>query len=355
VVTFSEGPPKTRVALYLRSQNAVTRIATLADGRPALVGMATENGELTIEEGEGGQRPIGPASSYGTLGRIATNATGSIAVATSSESAFVRSANGEVATRTLSDLPIFGTQPVTATVGIGNDGRLFRVTTGGPPSLLLEDRSVSIDGNGSVRGAAFTTLGADTTLPALALVRGDSGDADRNSFELAIPSGDGYARVEVVPAATPCKADPQCSSSCTEENVEVEPQEIALAWDGSRALAAFVRRAVTRDRRYQRKQGSGIVCDFIGCDPYCSSSSSGRTTSADLVIAAIDVGTRTVRELFALPLEVQASMQAPLTLPASSPMELRAYARDGHLHVALTGKYQGSFDAVSVYRFRTSP
>jgi hypothetical protein len=238
-------------------------------------------------------------------------------------------------------------------VGLGNDDRPFRVLLGSTPEVLLPNSKVFVGGSGEVRGAAFTTLAAEMTLPALAFVRGNSSDHEINSFEVAIPSGDGYSPVVVEPAPKPCPPDPQCASSCTEENIEVSPKDIALAWDGTRAFLTFLRRHVTRQRRYKREQGSGIICDFLGCDPYCTSDSSGTVKSTDLVIATLDLSRRTVSELFELPIEPKTDVVAGAQSGQIS--ELRAYAHAGYLHVAFGGKYQGQFDGVSVYRFRIAP
>jgi hypothetical protein len=356
VVTFGDDSPSTRNVDYLQSKSAVARVATLADGRLLLIGMATEQGELVTEEGTNGPVPVGPRSAVTQLGPVSTNAAGTVFVTTSGDDALLRTASGTTNIVPIAK-PSGGGLGGRTRVGLGNDDRPFRVAAEGIASVQLADRSVAIDGIVSLRGVAFTTVAASEPLPLLALVHGDSRDAALNAFDVAVPAGQGYVRIRVAELPTPCAREPSCTNTCEEQNIEVDPKEVAATWDGTRAWVAFVRRSVVRTRRYRIIQASGVLCDVFGCDPGCGTESSGTTKSAELVIAAVDLEARTVREAFSQPLEVSNGSSSPSIAwsGGAGQTELAAHARDGFLHVTFAGKYQGSFPAVALFRFRLGP
>jgi hypothetical protein len=350
LVSFSEGEPTTRVVEYLETKNAIARVATLEDGRPLLVGLRTKDGKLAVEEGVS---PSGPRTfdteSIASLGRASTNAGGTILLPVGNKM-LVRTSAGAIAiapfttsagSNNLSGVPVYG---------IGNDDRPFRLQGS---VLSLADRNVTLSGIDSVRSAAFAPLDASIALPALALVRGSGKEGEIAGLEVAIPASDDYARVQVVPTPKPCASDAACNNDCTEENVEVEPKEVAMARADGVTYVAFVRRSVKRERRYRKQSSSGFLCDFFGCAPDCTTSSSSTTTASELVIATIDPASRTVRERFSQAL-VGKGGPRPVLLGKGVPYEMGAYGRDGWLHVAFHGKYEGQFNAVTTYRFRLS-
>lgn len=353
LVEFTE-TAQTRVALAaLRPTFAQARLGTLPDGQPLVIGTPETEGQLVVWQGEV-SAPVVPHGSV-VLGTLVSNHDGSLLVPTGPDEALLRSSQGKLDFVGLFTTQFYGTSNV---VGLGNDGQPFRVSTSSPAVVELGVRLVAIGGKSSVAGIAFTTLDAATPLPALALVRGGGGSEDtvERSFEVAVPAGaDGYARIELLPRSEKCPVESGCSNVCEETSLQVEPGEMAMAWDGTRAFVVFVRRTVLRTRSYRMDQNSGIECHFLDCDPYCTSHVQHTTTAAEMVVATLDPRQRTVEERYVLPLEVSAGAVRSAQLLNGDDPRLQVSVRDGFLHVSRFGKYQGAYDATSTYRFRIAP
>lgn len=350
--------------------------STGPSGQPFIVSSssntATPPNTLYAQDGDLPAEPLPVASSSDSLSvfrgaRASVNAAGSTLLALTDRAALLRTRAGAPRILDLPDLASYSYLDARNDLVLGDDDKPILITknevstsvhmrANGGRSTMKEDR-LDLD-------AAQTVLALSSGIADYppVVVLGDIPKHEDRSLRVFVPkNASSFAEVEIVPAATHCKPEPNCSNTCTETNAEVHPSDFAITrtTDG-RMLLVFVRRRVSRERHYTLEPAdTGILCDLFGCSPGCSSTSVATLVSADLVVAEIDVLRREVRELHAVAMKPGASANSVevkgltglgggTTYSASAP-RLSASERDGYLHVTFNGDASG-FPAVSTYR-----
>lgn len=340
----------TRVLDVLRDQYATAKVSVAQDGQVVIVGTGEGERGLVVEE-NGATRRL-DASDTVVLRPAWRTQRGTLAFPVGLREMLVRRAGDVLQPRSFESA---AARP--GLLGLDNEDQPFRIALDSDGILEREGGALRLGGNGAVRGVAAAALGPEYTLPAIALVRGGATDERAKlTFEVVFPTGEtSLAHATLLAPQAPCPAEAACSNTCEETGLEVDPKEIAMTFDGTRTFVVFVRRTVTRSRRYRRDQSTGVFCDVFGCDPYCTSDVDSITTAAEIVLATIDPVRRAVDERYVVPLEAQSGVVRSVLLDSGDDLGLSADARDGFVHVSRFGTYQGSFAAVTTYRLRVAP
>jgi hypothetical protein len=157
----------------------------------------------------------------------------------------------------------------------------------------------------------------------------------------------GFARV--VQGISLCARNEECTNTCSEGGTEASPDAIAVARDrDGTTVVAYLRRELTRTRRYRRATGG--LCNHIDCS--CGSEMENENISrAEIVILHVDPEARTVREQFVIALP-PAENKLGYSVGVSGVPRLEAHLRDGRLLLTFQGTGTSSSRSMSLYDVR---